>query len=123
MEDFSFLKEGEAIQMKDFIKILGIENPTPYENLKSFDVFSYTDEVDFKDSLGKLDVVLLRTSKDMFLKGIKHSFLVIFYPLEEIEDEEYFKEKIKDFIVEEFMEYLDFEFRDIDIYINMERGA
>lgn len=123
MEDFNSLKEGEAIQMKDFIKILGIENPTPYENLKSFDVFSYTDEVDFKDSLGKLDVVLLRTSKDMFLKGIKHSFLVIFYPLEEIEDEEYFKEKIKDFIVEEFMEYLDFEFRDIDIYINMERGA
>ena len=121
MEDFSSLKEGEAIQMKDFTKILGIENPTPYENLKSFDVFSYTDEVDFKDSLGKLDVVLLRTSKDMFLKGIKHSFLVVFHPLEEIEDEEYFKEKIKDFIVEEFIENLDFDFSDMDIYINMKK--
>lgn len=121
MEDFSSLKEGEAIQMKDFTKILGIENPTPYENLKSFDVFSYTDEVDFKDSLGKLDVVLLRTSKDMFLKGTKHSFLVVFHPLEEIEDEEYFKEKIKDFIVEEFMENLDFDFSDMDIYINMKK--
>lgn len=121
MEDFNSLKEGEAIQMKDFTKILGIENPTPYENLKSFDVFSYTDEVDFKDSLGKLDVVLLRTSKDMFLKGIKHSFLVVFHPLEEIEDEEYFKEKIKDFIVEEFIENLDFDFSDMDIYINMKK--
>ena len=121
MEDFSSLKEGEAIQMKDFTKILGIENPTPYENLKSFDVFSYTDEVDFKDSLGKLDVVLLRTSKDMFLKGIKHSFLVVFHPLEVIEDEEYFKEKIKDFIVEEFIENLDFDFSDMDIYINMKK--
>ena len=57
----------------------------------------------------------------MFLKGIKHSFLVVFHPLEVIEDEEYFKEKIKDFIVEEFIENLDFDFSDMDIYINMKK--
>lgn len=123
MEDFSFLKEGEAIQMEDFNEILGIENPTPYENLKSFDIFPYTDEVDFKDSLGRLDVVLLSASEEFFIKGIKHKFLGVFHSTKEIVDEENFKKTIKDFIVEEFMEYLDFEFRDIDIYINMERGA
>ncbi|MBP2026558.1 hypothetical protein J2Z35_000347 [Acetoanaerobium pronyense] len=109
--------------MEDFNEILGIENPTPYENLKSFDIFPYTDEVDFKDSLGRLDVVLLSASEEFFIKGIKHKFLGVFHSTKEIVDEENFKKTIKDFIVEEFMEYLDFEFRDIDIYINMERGA
>lgn len=105
--------------MPVFKKISGIEKPVPYENLRSFDIFHYSDEVDMKDSLGELNIVLLNPFKELLAKGIKNKIISVFRGRSKIENQENFKEALKAFIIEELIEISEFDSKDIDLYIDI----
>lgn len=64
--------KGEAMNY------ISIEKPSPYDNVISFDIFSYSDEVTLETQLFSLDVIKV-SPLEQFKDKIKPSYKVLVY--------------------------------------------
>ena len=64
--------KGEAMNY------ISIEKPSPYDNMISFDIFKYSDEVTLETQLFSLDIIKINPL-EQFKEKIKPSYKVLVY--------------------------------------------
>ena len=64
--------KGEAMNY------ISIEKPSPYDNVTSFDIFRYSDEVTLETQLFSLDIIKINPL-EQFKEKIKPSYKVLVY--------------------------------------------
>ena len=64
--------KGEAMNY------ISIEKPSPYDNMISFDIFKYSDEVTLETQLFSLDIIKINPF-EQFKEKIKPSYKVLVY--------------------------------------------
>ena len=98
--------KGEAMNY------ISIEKPSPYDNVISFDIFSYSDEVTLETQLFSLDIIKINPL-EQFKEKIKPSYKVLVYDVH-VEKQDIDFNEIAKIVNQEC-----FEIESMDIFISI----
>ena len=98
--------KGEAMNY------ISIEKPSPYDNVISFDIFKYSDEVTLETQLFSLDIIKVNPL-EQFKEKIKPSYKVLLYDVN-VEKQDIDINEIAKIVNQEC-----FEIESMDIFISI----
>ena len=98
--------KGEAMNY------ISIEKPSPYDNVISFDIFKYSDEVTLETQLFSLDIIKVNLL-EQFKEKIKSSYKVLVYDVH-VEKQDIDFNEIAKIVNQEC-----FEIESMDIFISI----